>query len=304
MRSHYLLCSLALLVAGPAAFAQEKDVPITVEKLAPGIAVLFGDGGNIGVSYSQDGTILIDDQFAPMTPKIQAAITGLGGSPVKFLLNTHWHFDHTGGNENFGKAGALIMAHDNVRVRMIQGATAWKIPPAPKIALPVITYQDGLKLHLNGDEVRTLHIRNSHTDGDSIVIWKNANIVHMGDLFFNKISLPFIDLESGGSARGVLAAVDKVLGMTDANTKYIPGHGPMASRADLIAYRDMLQTVIQAVHAQIKAKASLKQIQGMKPAAKWDTNKDAFIKGDEFVETVYNSLMAKQAGPAGKAHKH
>jgi cyclase len=309
MRSSYLVYSLVLLFVGPAAIAQEKDVPITVEKLAPGVAVLFGQGGNIGLSYGEDGTVLIDDQFAPMTPKIQAAIAGLGGSPVKFLLNTHWHFDHTGGNENFGKAGALIMAHDNVRTRMTQGSTTWKIPPASKVALPVITYHDGLKLHLNGDEVRTLHMHNGHTDGDSIVMWKNANIVHMGDLFFNKVTLPFIDLEAGGNARGMLAAVDRVLGMTDANTKFIPGHGPMASRADLIAYRDMLQSVIQSVRAEIKAKKTLKQIQAMKPAAKWDTNKDAFLKGDAFVEAVYNSLMAKPASkdttvktPHGHSH--
>jgi cyclase len=302
MKIPFAVIGLAVLISS-SALCQEKEVQITVEKLAPGVAVLFGQGGNIGVSYGADGTVLVDDQFAPLTPKIQAAVSALGATPVKFLINTHWHFDHSGGNENFGKEGALIMAHDNVRTRMSAGADmpGRKIPPAPPVALPVVTYHDGLKLHLNGDEVRTLHVHDAHTDGDSIVVWKTANVVHMGDLFFNKVTLPFIDLNSGGNARGLLAAANTVLSMTDDKTKIIPGHGPMATRADLVTYRDMLKSVIGAVESGIKAKKSLSQIQAEKPAAPWDVNKDAFIKGDAFVEAVYKSLTAKSAK---HRHKH
>lgn len=280
------------------------NVEIKTEKLGDGIAVLFGAGGNIGVSYGPDGTVLIDDQFAPLTPKIQTAISELGAEPVKFLINTHWHFDHSGGNENFGKAGALIMAHDRVRDRMKKGSDATpgrEVPPAAPEALPVITYHDGIKLHLNGDEVRVKHMSHAHTDGDSIVFWEKANVLHMGDLFFNKVTLPFIDLNSGGNARGVLKAAEKALKMVDENTQIIPGHGPMATKADLVAYRDMLKSVIGAVETAQAEGKSMEQIIAMKPAQQWDTNPKAFIKGDAFVEAVYKSLkMPKHK----KGHMH
>ena len=273
--------------------AQESDrfakVEIKAEPLADGIAVLFGAGGNIGVSYGPDGTVLIDDQFAPLTGKINAAVKDLGAEPVKYLINTHWHGDHSGGNENLGRAGALIMAHDHVRERLAMGTD--KIPPAAPEALPVITYHDGIKLHLNGDEVRVRHVKHAHTDGDSIVFWKNANILHMGDLFFHKVTLPFIDLNSGGNARGILAGAEQALTMVDDETKIIPGHGPVATRADLIAYRDMMKTVIAAVEKAQGEGKSLAAVQAMKPAAQWDVNPDAFIKGDAFVEAVYKSLQ-------------
>ena len=303
MRLLTAVSMIAVLAIGTATPAQSPEVEITAEQVAPGIAVLFGNGGNIGLAYGEDGTVMIDDQFAPLTPKIQAAVAKLGAAPVKYLINTHWHGDHTGGNENLGKAGAIIMAHDNVRIRL---ATAQQRPggkiisPTAKIALPVITYHDGLSLHLNNDEVRTYFMPNGHTDGDSIVVWKTANVVHMGDLFFNKVTLPFIDLSSGGSAQGMLDAAEKVLAMTDANTKFIPGHGPMATRPDLIAYRDMLKSVIGSVAAGIKAKKTLAQIQATKPAAKWDTNPKGFISGSVFVDTVYRSLTAN--APTKKHH--
>ena len=298
-----LSSALALLIAAAAPLAAQTppaEVEIKAETLAPGVAVLFGQGGNIGVSWGTDGTVLIDDQFAPLTPKIQAAVAALGAAPVKFLINTHWHFDHTGGNENFGKAGALIMAHDNVRVRMIAGSSGrFNVPPAPPVALPVVTYEDGLKLHLNGDEVRTVHMHDGHTDGDSIVVWDKANVVHMGDLYFNRVTLPFIDLNSGGTAKGMLAAVEKTLTMVDDTTRIIPGHGPVASKADLIGYRDMLKDVIGQVETAIAAGKTLDQVKAMKPAAKYDTNPNAFIKGDGFVEAIYTSLKTPP-----KAHHH
>ncbi|WP_417621916.1 MBL fold metallo-hydrolase [Parasphingorhabdus sp.] len=283
---------LALGVSSPG-LAQEADqfakVEIKAEPLAEGVAVLFGAGGNIGVSYGPDGTILIDDQFAPLTEKIRTAVQNLGAGPVDYLINTHWHHDHTGGNENLGKSDVLIMAHDHVRDRLITGND--NVPPAAPEALPVVTYHDGIKLHLNGDEVRVQHMKHAHTDGDSIVFWKKANVVHMGDLFFNKVTLPFIDLSSGGNARGVLAAAEKVLAMVDDDTRIIPGHGPIATKADLQAYRDMMNTVIAAVAKAQGEGKSLQQVQAMKPAAQWDINPDAFIKGDAFVEAVYKSLQ-------------
>jgi cyclase len=294
-----LILALATLLATTAPAHAQQDfskVEIKAEQLAPGVAVLFGAGGNIGVSYGPDGTVIIDDQFAPLTPKIQAAVAALGASPVKFLINTHWHFDHSGGNENFGKAGALIMAHDNVRVRMAAGGSVVgnATPPAPAVALPVVTYADGLKLHLNGDEVRTIHTGGGHTDGDSIVVWKKANVIHMGDLFMNKVSLPFIDIASGGNAVHLLSTLDKALALTNAETRIIPGHGPMARQADLKAWRDTVASVIGAVRAGIKAKKTMAQIVAMKPAAAYEV-KGGFISGDAFTEAVYKSVMAADA---------
>jgi cyclase len=297
--------TLVALFSTSCAFAQQPEVTIKIEKLAPGVAVLFGQGGNIGVSYGPDGTVLIDDQFAPLTPKIQAAVAALGATPVKFLINTHWHGDHSGGNENLGNAGAIIMAHDNVRVRLAAGGVsgagtpgARTIATAPPAALPVVTYHDGLSLHLNGDEVRAIHMHEGHTDGDSVVYWKKANVVHMGDLFMTQGSMPYVDLGSGGNVRGFVAAADKVLAMTNAETKIIPGHGPMATRADLQAWRNMIADVIAKVEMGIKAKKTLAQIQAMKPAAKWEMP-GAFIGGDAFVKAVYESLTKPAASHQG-----
>ena len=287
------LAALALATLATASTAQMADVVIKPEILAPGVAVLFGQGGNIGVSYGPDGTVLIDDQFAPLTPKIEAAIKELGATPVKFLINTHWHFDHSGGNENFGKAGAIIMAHDNVRVRMAAGASMLgrTIESAPKVALPIVTWHDGLSIHINDDNVHTKHMHKGHTDGDSIVHWTKANVIHMGDLFVNKVTLPFIDINSGGSAMGLLAAIEATLKHTNPQTKIIPGHGPVANQADLVAYRDMLKAVIGSVQASIKAKKVLAEIKAAKPAAQYEV-KGAFISGDAFVEAIYKSLTA------------
>ena len=269
--------------------------------------MLFGAGGNMAVSHGADGTVLIDDQFAPLTPKIEAAVAGLGASPVKYLINTHWHGDHTGGNENFGKAGAIIIAQDHVRDRMaspqVRGTRT--IGPSPAAALPVITYHDGINLHLNGDRVRTTHLKHAHTDGDSVVQWEKANVIHMGDTFFHQVTLPFIDLDSGGSAKGLLAGIGKVLTMIDDKTVVIPGHGPVATKADLVIYRDMLASVIAAVEAGKAAGKSLVEIQATKPAARWDTNPDAFIKGDAFIAAIFKSLdLPAHHHGEGVPHQH
>ncbi|MGP1354310.1 MAG: MBL fold metallo-hydrolase [Parasphingopyxis sp.] len=283
----------ALMVTAPAQaqMGEMADVEITAEQLAPGVAVLFGRGGNIGVSHGEDGTVLIDDQFAPLTTRIQAAIAELGADPARFLINTHWHWDHTDGNENFGEAGAVIMAHDNVRIRLAEGAEGRRtVPPAPPAALPVITYHDGIKLHLNGDTVHVVHMHRAHTDGDSIVWWENANVVHMGDLFFNGRTFPFVDLESGGDVRGVIRAATRVIDMTDDATQIIPGHGPMATRAGLVAYRDMIAAITGQVASAMADGRSLEEIQAMGLTADYAELEGGFISGEAFVETVFTSL--------------
>ena len=289
----YALPLILVSLAAPAAAQQDlSKVEIKAQQLAPGVAVLFGAGGNIGVAHGEDGTVLIDDQFAPLTGKIQKAVTDLGATPVKFLINTHWHYDHSGGNENLGKAGAIIMAHDNVRVRMAAGATVAGnvIPPAPKAALPVITYADGLKLHLNGEEVRVIHMPVGHTDGDSIIHWTKSNVIHMGDLFFFGMSYPFVDGSSGGNVRGIVLAADKALAIADDKTQIIPGHGAVATKADLLKYRNMVAEIIGKVEAGIKAGQTLDQIKALRPADGYGVKADGFITADRFVETVYNMV--------------
>jgi len=284
----HLLALAALIASGPVLAQDLSKVEIKTEQVAPGVAVLFGAGGNIGVSYGEDGTILIDDQFAPLTEKIQTAVSTLGAQPVKFLVNTHWHYDHTGGNENLGKANALIMAHDNVRVRMAAGQGNQK--PAAKVALPVVTYADGLKLHLNGEEVRVVHMPAGHTDGDSIVHWTKSNVIHMGDLFFLRMSFPFVDASSGGNVRGIVAAADKVLAIADDQTKIIPGHGPVATKADLQQYRNMVAEIVAKVETGIKAGKTLEQIKAERPADGYGVNPTGFITADKFVETVFDMV--------------
>ncbi len=289
------LCSIALaltLAALPAAAQQNMDaVQIRTETAAPGVSVLFGAGGNIAVSHGPDGTIVVDDQFAPLTARIQAAIAALGAAPTSYLINTHWHYDHTGGNENFGRASAVIMAQDHVRERMAAGGTVLgnAIAAAPAVALPVITWHDGIQLHMNGG-IRTMHMPHAHTDGDSVVHFTAANVFHMGDLFMHRVSLPFIDLDSGGNARGFLAAANRVIALANDDSVIIPGHGPLARKADLVAWRDMLAEVIATVEREKAAGKTLEQVVALRPAARWDINPDAFIKGDAFVTAVWRSL--------------
>ena len=285
--------ALSLCFGGTATAQQDlSKVEIKAQQLAPGVAVLFGAGGNIGVSYGEDGTILIDDQFAPLTAKIQKAVADLGAKPVKFLINTHWHGDQSGGNENLGNAGAIIMAHDNVRVRIAAGATvAGNVsPPAAKAALPVITYADGLKLHLNGEEVRVIHMPAGHTDGDSIIHWTKSNVIHMGDLFMFGVSFPFVDGGSGGNVRGFVTAADKALAIADDQTKIIPGHGVIATKADLQKHRDMVAGVIAKIESGIKQGKTLDQIKAMRPADSYGVKADGFITADRFVQTVYEMV--------------
>jgi len=293
------LTALALLLATSAAAQPPAPAPpapppnpeIRIERIAPGVAVLFGRGGNIGVSWGPDGNILIDDQYAPATERVIAAVRTLDADPIRFVINTHWHGDHTGGNENLGRTGTIIFAHDNVRLRMTmaQLVRGERVPPSPSGALPVITFSQDLTFHLNGDDIRAIHVDHAHTDGDSLIHWTRANVLHMGDTFFNGL-LPFIDLDSGGSIDGAIAAVERGLQLANDETRIIPGHGPMARRADLVAYLAMLRDVRTRVAAAIRQRRTLAQIQALRIADRYNTRPNNFISPESFVETVYRSL--------------
>lgn len=284
---------LATLLATSAPAAAQGDPPpveVRTERVAPGVAVLFGRGGNVGLSHGADGNVLIDDQFAPMTEPILAAVRALDPEPVRFVINTHWHGDHTGGNENLGRGGTVIVAHDNVRRRMSmeQVVRGNRVAPAPAGALPVVTFSEDLTFHLNGDDIRVHHVEHAHTDGDALVYWTRANVLHMGDTYFNGM-LPFIDLDSGGSIDGLLRALDEALGIANDRTVIIPGHGPVATRADLVAYRDMLRRLRGEVAGAIAAGRSLDQIKALRLADRHGRDTD-FISPDAFIETLSRSL--------------
>ena len=295
MRRLWLMLAVTILVGSPAcAQPVPSKVEVKVERLAPGVAILFGSGGNIGLSYGEDGNVLIDDQFAPLTGKILAAVKSVDPDPVAFVVNTHWHSDHTGGNENLGKAGAVIVAHDNVRKRMSVDQFSkrfGKTAASPKSALPVVTFGQEVTLNLNGDELQIVHVRNAHTDGDSLVYWRKAKVLHMGDTFFHKVSLPFIDLDSGGSIDGAIAAVRTALGLAAPDAKFIPGHGPVATRADLKAYLAMLVDIRGKIASAKAAGKSLAQIKAANPAKPYEVA-NGFISADAFAETVFQSLAA------------
>jgi len=299
----YLIAALLLLTPAPSlAQQQPPPVPVRVEQLAPGVAVLFGRGGNIGLSHGADGNVLIDDQYAPMTENVAAAVRAIDPDPIRFVINTHWHGDHTGGNENLGRAGTVIVAHDNVRLRMTmeQVVRGERVPPSPAGALPVVTFSENLTFHLNGDDIRAIHVHHAHTDGDSLIYWARANVLHMGDTWFNGM-LPFIDLDSGGSIDGAIAAVEAGLALANDRTRIIPGHGPVGGRADLAAYRDMLRSVRDQVSRAIGARRTLAQIQAMRIADRHG-RPNAFISPESFIETVHRSLTNPRRGHGRHGH--
>lgn len=291
-----LLASLVMLTA-PAAGQQDfSAVEIKAQKVSEGVSMLTGAGGNMGVSVGSDGVFLIDDQYAPLTDKILAAIAELAGkeTPVRFVLNTHLHGDHTGGNENLGKSGSVIVAHDNVRKRMsVEQFNKYfnrTTPAAPKGALPIVTFSTDLTFHLNDDDIYVFHVDPAHTDGDVIVYFRNANVFHMGDVFFSGM-YPYVDLSSGGSATGFVTAANRVLELADENSKIIPGHGPLSGRKELVQFRDMMKSAIERIRPFVESGKSLEQVNAAHPLKDLDAAwAKGFIKGDQFAEFVYRSL--------------
>ncbi len=291
------LAALAFLGLTTTLSAQTNfdTVQVRAVQVTPGLHVLFGAGGNIAVSTGSDGTFIIDDQFAPLTPKIVAAIRTLTPTPVKYVINTHWHGDHTGGNENFGNAGAIIVAHDNVRKRMstedFNATLNQRRPAAPRAALPVVTFSESVTLHMNGDSVSVTHVDPAHTDGDAIIYFMKANVVHMGDVF-NDTGLPFIDRASGGVVNGFIAAADRVYAMTNPATRIIPGHGQITDRERLKAWRDAIATVRDRVQREVRAGKTIDQVLAMKPGAEYTAQ---WPGGHErFVRAVFDELTAKR----------
>jgi glyoxylase-like metal-dependent hydrolase (beta-lactamase superfamily II) len=286
---------VAVCAAAPAlAQLDASKIEIRTTPLANGVYMLAGAGGNIGMSVGDHGVILIDDQYAPLTDKIKFAIAQVTERPVLFVINTHWHADHTGGNEKLAGDGALIVAHDNVRTRM--GADQFSevlnrtVPARPAGALPVVTFSENMSFHLNGQDIRIFHVENAHTDADAIVHFRDRNVIHMGDCFWSE-SYPLIDSAGGGSLRGMIRAANEGLALADGTTKIIPGHGRIGNREDLRAYRDMLLDVQRRVEPLVVAGRTADEIARARPLADLDAKwGGGFMTPERFLAVVVADL--------------
>jgi cyclase len=304
-RCFVIIGLLALLTLANAALAQQEDfskVQIKVTKVSGNIYMLEGSGGNIAASVGEDGIVIVDDQYAPLAEKIQAALKGLGitDKPVRFVINTHYHGDHTGGNEVFANAGSTLIAQDNVRKRLEGGGSAgnggsikMEVKPAAKAALPVITFQNDVTVHLNGEDIRALHFPSGHTDGDSVIFFPKNNVVHMGDDFV-RYGFPFIDVASGGSVQGMISAMEKAMTMLPADVKVIPGHGALSNLDDVRAFVKMLKETSAVVQKNIDEHKTVEQMKQAKILAPWEKFSSGFINSDVFIETLYNSLTGRK----------
>jgi cyclase len=313
MRRSWLgaLLFLVVLPGGRARTQQEQDwskVQIKVTKVSGNIYMLEGAGGNIAASVGEDGIVIVDDQFAPLADKIQAALKGLNitDKPVRFVINTHYHDDHTGGNLPLGQAGSTIIAQDNVRKRLEnggQGGTGGSVhfesKPAAKPALPIVTFEHDVTVHLNGEDIRALHFPAGHTDGDAIIFFPKNNVVHMGDDFV-RYGFPFIDVVSGGSVQGMIDAMEKTAAQLPADVKVIPGHGALSNLDYVREFVKMLKETSAAVEKELKQHKTLEQMKQEKLLAPWQKWSGDFINTDAFIETLYNSLT----GTKGPFIKH
>ncbi len=284
MRRHQCLQSIVLFLASltlaNSVFAQQdfSSVEIIPHHVAGSVYYLEGRGGNIGLSIGEDGIVMIDDQYAPLTDKIVAAIRSLSGGEIRFLINTHVHGDHTGGNENLGNMGVLILARDEVRVRLAQ--------QAPKAALPVLTYSDAITIHLNGEEVYAFPVPPAHTDGDTFVHFKNSDVVHTGDVF-RTTAFPVIDTNNAGTLKGTLEALGKLIGVAGPNTKILPGHGVVSSREDVMGFRDMVLDVSGQVEDLLERNLSYEQVAAADPTAAYNAQ---YGDPDRFLRALYTEL--------------
>jgi glyoxylase-like metal-dependent hydrolase (beta-lactamase superfamily II) len=299
------------LLACAAVSSQEQDfskVQIKVTKVSGNIYMLEGAGGNIAASVGEDGIVIVDDQYAPLADKIQAALKDLKitNKPVRFVINTHYHGDHTGGNEPFANTGSTVIAQDNVRKRLETGGVAGnggslkiEAKPASKGTLPIITFEHDVTVHLNGEDIRALHFPAGHTDGDAVIFFPKNNVVHMGDDFV-RYGFPFIDVASGGSVQGMIAAMEKVSAQLPADVKVIPGHGGLSNLDDVRTFVKMLKETTAVVQKAIDAHKTVEQMKQEKILEPWAKWSGGFINSDQFIETLYNSLTGK----AGQFMQH
>jgi glyoxylase-like metal-dependent hydrolase (beta-lactamase superfamily II) len=303
MRSRSRIAIVAVLATG-LCFAQDRDfskVQIKVTKVAGSVYMLEGAGGNIGASVGDDGIVVVDDQYAPLADRIQAALKGITDKPVRFIINTHYHGDHTGGNEFFQKQ-APIIAHDNVRKRLEEGGMAgnggsmhMEQKKAAPGALPIITFDHDVTVHLNGEDIRALHVPAGHTDGDSIIYFPKSNVVHMGDDFVT-YGFPFIDVSAGGSIDGMIDGIEKSIADLPPDVKVIPGHGPVSNLDDVRNFVKMLKDTRAAVQDALAKKMTLDQMKEQKILDPWKKYSGDFISTDVFLETLYNSLTGQKNG--------
>jgi len=298
----------AILLASSLALGQQPDfskVELRVTKVAGNVYMLDSAdgnaGGNIGASVGEDGIVLVDDQFAPLADKIRAALKSITDKPVRFVINTHYHGDHTGGNAIF-QTDAPILAQENVRKRLEAGGASGnggalhhEAKPAPKAALPIITFEHDVTVHLNGEDIRALHFPAGHTDGDSVIYFPQSNVVHMGDDFVT-YGFPFIDVNGGGSINGMIDGVEKAIAQLPADVKVIPGHGPVSTLDNVRAYVKMLKETRDVVQKAINRKQTLDQMKQEKILEPWKKYSGEFISSDAFIETLYNSLTGQTNG--------
>ncbi len=295
MRTHILIfAAIAVFVWSTPTLAQTdfSKVEIKVTRVSGNVYMLEGSGGNIGVSVGPDGILIVDDQFAPLADKIKAALKTLGQGKLKFVLNTHYHGDHTDGNVAFGP-DALIIAQENVRKRLSTEQVSKffnrTTPPSPKEALPVVTFDHAVSVFFNGEEIKVIHFPHSHTDGDSIIFFPNSNVIHMGDNFFNP-RFPVVDLEAGGSVLGMTKTVGEVISKLPAGVKIIPGHGPLSDAEGLKAFHRMLLETTNIVRKKKNAGKTLEQIKKEGLPEEWKSWGTGYIKTDVWLELIYNSL--------------
>ena len=296
MKRFLIVCALLVVFLSAITATGQQDfskVEIEVKQVAGNVYMLTGSGGNIGVSVGADGILIVDDQFAPLADKIRAALKTLGEGKLKFILNTHWHGDHTGGNAVFSLE-APIVAQTNVRKRLAEGMNIpdWVVKPAPKEALPVITFDQSVSIHFNGEEIKVIHFPHGHTDGDAVIFFTGSNVVHMGDDFFNGM-FPFIDLDSGGDVDGYKQNIANLIFNLPVNVKIIPGHGPLATKDDLIRFQRMLTETTGFVRKKMAAGKTLDQIKAEGLPVEWKSWGTGFIKTDRWIATIYRSYTKK-----------